>query len=638
MRSLAVVLAAAACLSVPLAAPAAALTTTSTVVVYTADPGGDGVHEVYSMPADGSATGTQLFATTTDLADPALSFDGTKLAYVDDTAANGTSHLMVRTADGLGSATQLGTSGDDSEPAWSRDGTTIAFTRHNATTGKDDVYTVPADGSAAPHVVATNAAEPSFAPSGRQLVVDRFSATGGHAGLDLVTLGSGARTHVNGSFTGNDATFAPDGEWLVYELGYVSQGCMIVLARVRPEGSAAAYPEWYLDRTDTFYRDPEFSRDGSELYASVEGFPCDAYKEPAQVTVTTWKDAGFSGSADTTSVRSQYTLAQTSPTVAGGTPQADAAAPAVPVVSATIGAGTVGLSWTGAEDATEFVVLRKPRGATPPTSLSDGTVVADSAARGKPVTGLVKDAAYDFYVFALDASGNASAYARRPARASGPPVLQPIPRVGVATPRSTFVASFTGTTYLKPQVLLGERVRASNGTWSAAPVWRVPAGAVSQTAFAYPGAQGHTYFVKVRGHDAYGNWTAYSATQVANVPLNENAAGVTYSAGWTPVSASDRYAGTYRAATTVGRTMTATADTSSFTLIGDRCAMCGSFRVYVDGVLRATVSAYATTTKVRQVLYAGGSLGAIRSHTIRVVTLGTAGHPRVDLDGIGLTR
>lgn len=57
----------------------------------------------------------------------------------------------------------------------------------------------------------------------------------------------------------------------------------------------------------------------------------------------------------------------------------------------------------------------------------------------------------------------------------------------------------------------------------------------------------------------------------------------------------------------------------------------GSAQIYQDGVLKATVSTYAPSNTGPKVMWANWFAHA-GNHTIRVVVLGTAGHPRVDID------
>jgi hypothetical protein len=599
----------------PLAAPANALTTTSSTIVYNADPDNDGYWELYGMPADGSAAGTLLFSTTDDLGFPALSFDGTRLAYVDDVGDDGTYALYTRAADGSGSPTLI-SNADTSAPAWSRDGSTLAFTKFDATTGRPDVYTVPADGSASPTLVATNADEAAWSPSGRQLVVDHLGTYGDYAGLDLVTLGSNTRARVAGSATGYDGTFTPDGKWIVFTLDDYAN-CVGAIARVPAGGSASAAPEKVLAAASTAFFGAEVSRDGSQVFATKMSSPCGA-TSPTDLVAASWSDAALSSPLTPAAVRATNGLDEGALTVAGGTAAADTTAPstAPAIASTTVAATSAGISWTLDGELPEYTVLTKPHGDPAPTSATDGTVRYHGSGHSATITGLTTGVDLDVYVLGSDASGNAAPVSAAKAfRPTAVPVLATIPRVGVATTGATFPVTFTGSA-APYDVLVGEKTKSSS----------------------YAGTQGHTYYVEVRGHDAYGNPTALSLVKTANVPVNDNWAGFTYSTGWTGVTSATRYGGQYKSATTASRTVSTKVDTSSFTIIGDKCAVCGQFKVYVDGVLKATIDTKASSTLTRQVLYAGGNFGSVKPHTIKIVTVGTSGRPRVDFDALALTR
>ena len=68
-----------------------------------------------------------------------------------------------------------------------------------------------------------------------------------------------------------------------------------------------------------------------------------------------------------------------------------------------------------------------------------------------------------------------------------------------------------------------------------------------------------------------------------------------------------------------------------------KAASRGSFKVYVDGVYRAKISTYSTTTRYRQLVYQF-SWSVPGTHKIKIVVVGTAGHPRVDLDAFVVLR
>jgi hypothetical protein len=58
----------------------------------------------------------------------------------------------------------------------------------------------------------------------------------------------------------------------------------------------------------------------------------------------------------------------------------------------------------------------------------------------------------------------------------------------------------------------------------------------------------------------------------------------------------------------------------------------GRAAVYVDGVLKTTVDLHATSFRAQNILYQRTFPGAV-NHTIKIVVLGTAKHPRVTVDG-----
>ena len=72
--------------------------------------------------------------------------------------------------------------------------------------------------------------------------------------------------------------------------------------------------------------------------------------------------------------------------------------------------------------------------------------------------------------------------------------------------------------------------------------------------------------------------------------------------------------------------------TYPFALVGPKGPTRGSFKVYEDGVYQGTVSEYSPTNVGSVVLWTHGSQPA-GPHSVKIVVVGTAGHPRVDIDG-----
>jgi hypothetical protein len=632
----------AAGLLVPLATPANAVTTTSTIVAYTADVNGNGIAELYTRPADGSGVPARVFQNTEDVWLPSLSPDGTKIAYLmNDAAVNGFEmyRLYVRSLSAPYSSdpgTLLLNLDVTASVGWSRDGTKIVASAINWTTFAFGTYIVNSDGSLEPTPVGTTedvyGEEPSFSPSGTQIAIDVIDDDGNYVGIDLITLETGKRARIAGTTGGSDPVWSPDGQYILFQKYLPS--CGVGLYRV-PAGGGT--PVAFHLAEGRFLGSAEYSRDGSQVFWA---------DSPMKSCGTTAKGDIWVGTADLSGVvvRSNLTNTPTvyeyGTTVAGGTLASDTTPPAAPVIATTgsIGATSAGITWTADGDATDFIVLRKPQGDPAPTSTSDGTLVYHGPAHAATATGLTTGTAYDFYVFAIDASGNMSGVsAAHSARPTAPPVMSAIARVGIGTTTTAFNVNWTGSTPTF-QLQVGEKKKSASGAWSTGPSYTTLVASTPDKTYAFTGAQARTYYFKARGFDEYGNATAYATPSVVHVPIDERWSGFTYSAGWVSKSAADRYLGTYRTSITRGASVSTRADTSRFTIIGDKCSTCGKFEVWIDGVRKATVDTYSSTPKVRQILYSSGVYSAIKPHSIRIVVLGTSGRPRVSLDALQLRR
>jgi hypothetical protein len=631
---------------VAFAAPADAVTTTSTTIAYVADTDGNGVTELYTRPADGSGSPSLVFTSATQIRLPALSPDGTRIAYLQasSTSASALFRLYVRPANGSGAATLL-SNGDATSPSWSWDGTKIVFARYNMSTEVFAVYSVPATGGAHTLIHTTDVTkdyEPAFSPSGRQVAVtytDWTSSSTAKDGIHLITLAGGSpRSIVAGTLGGgSDPVWSPDGRYLLFQKPL---GCGYGLYRVPATGGT---PVPIRVREGYFAGSAEYSRDGTQVFWSESRFQaCNPGTSSGDIWV-----ANADGTSPVRITPGAGTYEHDS-TVAGGTLAVDTTPPAAPVIDA---AGFVyqhgaKIFWTSSDDdATEYAVIPRTKGDPAPTSYTDTDVQRHTGTRNSYVE-VASGQDHDLYVFAIDASGNASpASLPHSARPTETPRMTAIPRVAVASatspkpsPWTAFTVAWTGnaTSY---QVDVGKKIRnATTGVWSTLPAYSTLLASTSDTSTTFNGAQGHTYYFRARGQDAYGNVTAYAARSNASVPLNETWSGLSYGTGWGSVASTSRYLDTYKYATGANRTVTAKTDTQRFTVIGDRCAACGAFKVYVDGVLKATIDTYASTTQPRQALYTGGVFSKISSHTIKIVTVGTAGRSRVDLDGLTLLR
>ncbi len=136
----------------------------------------------------------------------------------------------------------------------------------------------------------------------------------------------------------------------------------------------------------------------------------------------------------------------------------------------------------------------------------------------------------------------------------------------------------------------------------------------------------------VRATDAPGNvsrWATGAAVRV--VAVQERSTAVRRSAGWTRFSASDALGGRFLYSDRAGAWMRYSFTGSAIAVVGRKGPNRGRAEIRIDGVLVATVGARAKSTSGRWLLFSG-AVDPKRSHTIEVRVLGTAGHPRFDVD------
>ena len=156
--------------------------------------------------------------------------------------------------------------------------------------------------------------------------------------------------------------------------------------------------------------------------------------------------------------------------------------------------------------------------------------------------------------------------------------------------------------------------------------------AAGSTSLTEPWALGTTYTYSARATDGVGNLSDWVPGARASVQLSEQTgAGIVYSGTWK--SASNQYAsgGSLRYATRSGASVTYTFTGAGVAWVAYRGPNRGSARVYVDGVLKKTINLYAATYSAKQVAFAF-NWGTTGTHKIRIVAMGTVGHPRIDVD------
>lgn len=155
----------------------------------------------------------------------------------------------------------------------------------------------------------------------------------------------------------------------------------------------------------------------------------------------------------------------------------------------------------------------------------------------------------------------------------------------------------------------------------------------------------HSYTFRVRARDGAGNWSGWVYSRAATIQsVQDSSASIVWSGRWSLGSSSAFYGGSTHYATAAGSTAT-------FRFTGGRQATWASARgpgrgyarVYVDGVLRATVSLYASSLQSARNVFAGSVSGTTTTaHTVRIYVTGTkpasSVGTRVDADGFLVLR
>jgi hypothetical protein len=106
---------------------------------------------------------------------------------------------------------------------------------------------------------------------------------------------------------------------------------------------------------------------------------------------------------------------------------------------------------------------------------------------------------------------------------------------------------------------------------------------------------------------------------------------VKFSGSWPLATGSSYIGGKAKYAKVRGASATLTFKGNRVAWLSQKGPRSGFARIYIDGKLKATIDLYSPTTQIKQVVYQK-AWTAIATRTMRVVVLGTAGHPKVTVD------
>jgi hypothetical protein len=171
--------------------------------------------------------------------------------------------------------------------------------------------------------------------------------------------------------------------------------------------------------------------------------------------------------------------------------------------------------------------------------------------------------------------------------------------------------------------------QVNGGAWAGVTLGSATTTSIDQTL-----TKNSTYRFRVRSTDKTGIVSGYVYGPTFKVVVTDQVSGaITWTGSWPTTSSSSYYGGSERYATGAGASSGFTFTGWSIGWVAYKGPTRGSAQVYIDDVLKATVSLYASTTTARPVVYVFSS-GSLGTHNIRIVVLGTSGHARIDVDAL----
>ena len=143
---------------------------------------------------------------------------------------------------------------------------------------------------------------------------------------------------------------------------------------------------------------------------------------------------------------------------------------------------------------------------------------------------------------------------------------------------------------------------------------------------------GHTYALRLRARDTAGNWSPWvESAPFAPVLSQDTSPTLAQSSGWTRYDEASMSGGTSLYSRIRGAWVESSFTGRAIALVGSKSPRRGKAEVYIDGALATTVDFYRSSAAHRQIVFTR-SWATDGPHTFRVVVLGTADRPRVDVD------
>jgi hypothetical protein len=144
-------------------------------------------------------------------------------------------------------------------------------------------------------------------------------------------------------------------------------------------------------------------------------------------------------------------------------------------------------------------------------------------------------------------------------------------------------------------------------------------------------APGHSYRFKVTATDNAGNISASKVGKAYTLTLvQETSTSIAYSTGWTRQALSGASGGDVKYAGVAGRTATLSFSGVEVAWVSTKGSTYGSAKVKLDSGSVKTINNNASSTKAAQIVDVVS--GSSAAHKLVITVVGTAGHPRIDVD------
>lgn len=169
------------------------------------------------------------------------------------------------------------------------------------------------------------------------------------------------------------------------------------------------------------------------------------------------------------------------------------------------------------------------------------------------------------------------------------------------------------------------RRQMDNGPWTTI--------AYPTTASALVGIDAyHNYRFQVGAIDKANNYSPAATGPVVRAgSYPEASTAITYRGTWKWSKATSYWGGKAKFATARGASATLTFTGRQVAWLARKGPGHGKANVYVDGVRVTTVNLYSTTAAYKQIVFTR-KFATVGKHRVKIVVVGTAGHPRVTLD------